>query len=93
MLKPIVESINLKIKKACIWKVFLIYSMFKTYIDISGTYPIDVLILEEARVRAGAKLLLIACHKAPASPWTHTVTSSYLKRRLNLALGCSAPPT
>lgn len=38
--------------------------MLKTYTDISGTHPTDTLIPEEARARAGAKNLSIACCKA-----------------------------
>jgi hypothetical protein len=38
--------------------------MLKIYINIKGTYLIDMLILVKAYNRAGAKSLLIACYKA-----------------------------
>jgi hypothetical protein len=39
--------------------------VLKLYTDISGTYPIDALILKKAHIRAGAKSLPIVYRKAP----------------------------
>ncbi|PNP37330.1 hypothetical protein TGAMA5MH_10771 [Trichoderma gamsii] len=64
-LKPTAENNNLRIEEACPWKVFLVRGVSKTYTDMSGTHSTDTLIPEEARVRAGAKELPVAVHKAP----------------------------
>jgi hypothetical protein len=64
-LQPDAENIKLNIEEACTWKSFLIRGVSKTYRDMSGTHPTDALIPMEARDRAGAKALPVACTKAP----------------------------